>query len=178
MPVWPAAAWLAASGLARIVAGRDRPAGPWAALVLAAGLVAFVPGVIEYVRNGDLVGLMRGRQQLAGGEWLARHAMRGETIATARLGGLAYRALDHTVWDMQGLTDREASRHVYRNRRLAWRGNPVAERHPDWIAVVHDRRRRFYHDDEDLSRELAVGYRLVDQLPQGPMQTWHFYRRR
>ena len=179
VPVWPLAAWLMAHGVTSLV----RSAASWrriaAPTLVVAVLVGFGLDARRAGREPGVVEVMRGRAQLAGGEWLAGQIATGETVATARLGGFGYRLLHHTVWDIAGLTDREVARHIYRTGKLDWARHPVAARRPDWQAVVVDFTCGcLVHADPELERDLAQNYRLVGTVPQGPSQAWKFFRRR
>lgn len=176
VPVWPLACWLAVRGVGSLARSPGRRA-LLSVGAMACALVASFAMTGRALRRAEVWELMRGDAMRAGGRWLTAHAAVGETVATVRLGGLAYELADRPVWDMAGLTDRDAGRHVARAGRIAWAGNPVAARRPDWIAVASDTKRRFPHDDPDLAATLARDYRLVGTVPQAPSCEWRMYRR-
>lgn len=178
MPAWPLAALLAARGFCSLQLPQRRAVVAATLVPATAALVLWQP-VPAYLRGDGLNKLMHGRSQLAAGDWLAQRMAPGETAATVRLGGLAYRLPQHKIFDMAGLTDREIAQHMWRSGgTVDWAGNPAALREPDWIAVVHAKRQEFYHDDPALTQCAKTDYVLAGTLAQPPDEEWLFFRRK
>lgn len=128
----------------------------------------------KYADRRYLNGLLYGDEQLGAGDWIAARIRPGESLATVRLGGLAYRLPDHVVHDIAGLTDAEVARHLWSNGgSIAWESNPVRRRRPDWIAVVPPAPGMPPHGDDALEAELHASYEFV-----GTGGDQAFYRRK
>lgn len=175
-PVWPVisvtlALWVAAelkqlqqSAFVRF--RRALPALPAAGIILCAAL-AWYPSVKSYVHNEGMNMLMRGTDQLAVGRWVDRNIAPGASIATGRLGGISYGAMNQVVWDWFGLTDAEEAAYIRQGRPGRLADDPVFRRNPDIIAAIDAPAHWSYKRTSQLMEFLEENYIFVMGFPQG-----------
>lgn len=175
-PVWPVisltlALWIAAelrqleeSPFVRF--RRILPSLPGTGILLCA-LLAWYPSVTSYINNEGMNMLMRGTDQLAVGRWIDRNIAPGASVATGRLGGISYGAMDHVVWDWFGLTDAEEATHIRDGRPGKLADDPVFRRQPDVIAAIEAPADWSYKRTAELMDFLEENYIFVMGFPQG-----------
>ncbi|MEX2116852.1 MAG: hypothetical protein WEB37_08190 [Bacteroidota bacterium] len=175
-PVWPVmsltlALWIAAElrQLQQSPFVRFRKALPYlpAAGIVLCAFLAWYPSVKSYVNNEGMNMLMRGTDQLAVGRWIDRNIAPGASVATGRLGGISYGAMNQVVWDWFGLTDAEEAAYIRKGRPGKLIDDPVFLRKPDVIAGVDAPADWSYKRTTQLMDFLEENYIFVMGFPQG-----------
>jgi len=175
-PVWPVisltlALWVAAElrQLQQSHFIRFRKALPYlpgAAIALCA-LLAWYPSLKAYTNNVGMNMLMRGTDQLAVGRWIDRNIAPRASVATGRLGGISYGAMNQVVWDWFGLTDAEEAEYIRKGRLGKLAEDPVFRRNPDVIAAIDAPADWSYKRTTQLMDFLEENYIFVMGFPQG-----------
>ncbi len=175
-PVWPVisltlALWLAAelSQLQQSHFVRLRKALPYlpAAGIVLCAFLAWYASVKSYVNNEEMNMLMRATEQRAVGRWIDRNIASGASVATGRLGGIGYGAMNQVVWDWFGLTDAEEAAHIRKGRPGKLADDPVFRRKPDVIAAIEAPADWSYKRTSQLVDLLEENYIFVMGFPQG-----------
>lgn len=135
--------------------------------LVACSVFAWQMQVRNYIANKEMNMLMRGKDQLAVGTWLANSVKEGSTVATGRLGGISYGAPKLTVFDLNGLTDREEAGFVAGGRRGGVGADPVLKRKPDVMALIDVPVEWGYKNETELMEWLQPRYTFVRSFPQG-----------
>ncbi len=175
-PVWPAisvtlALWIGA-GFTQLQQSsfirfrKALPTLPAAGIILCA-LLAWYPSIKSYLNNEGMNMLMRGTDQLAVGRWIDRNIAPGASVATGRLGGISYGAMDQLVWDWFGLTDAEEAAHIRNGRPGKLVDDPVFRRNPDVIAAIEAPAQWSYKRTSQMMEFLQENYIFVMGFPQG-----------
>jgi len=176
VPVWPVVAiglslWMSSilTQLRESPSLRFRRALPFLppAGIAFCALLAWYPSIEKYATNEGMNMLMRGTDQLAVGEWIDRNIAPDATIATGRLGGISYGAMENVVWDWFGLTDAEEARFIRRGRPGTLKDDPVFSRNPDVIAAIEAPADWSYKRTTQLMDFLEESYIFVLGFPQG-----------
>jgi hypothetical protein len=135
--------------------------------ILLCALLAWYPSVKSYVNNEGMTMLMRGTDQLAVGRWIDRNIAPGASVATGRLGGISYGAMNQVVWDWFGLTDAEEAAYIRKRRPGKLTDDPVFRRQPDVIAAIDAPADWSYKRTAELMDFLEENYIFVMGFPQG-----------
>jgi len=139
---------------------------PGAGIALCA-LLAWYPSLKAYTSNEGMNMLMRGTDQLAVGRWIDHNIAPGASVATGRLGGISYGAMNQVVWDWFGLTDAEEAEHIRKGRPGKLAEDPVFRRNPDVIAAIDAPANWSYKRTTQLMDFLEENYIFVMGFPQG-----------
>jgi arabinofuranosyltransferase len=145
------------------------------ALLFLAQVACWLPQCIRYYNDEGFSMLMRGTDPVMAGKWLRAHFPSDLTLATGRLGALAFTNMNRTVWDFDGLTDREQA--IF-NHTSQVGPSPIARRRPDIIAEVDVPASWSYRNDTTEIRELESQFELVKRFPQGNFGTMDIWLRK
>ena len=165
-PLWLSDAWKHTASTASLRFRKILPAVP-ALAIIGCSVIAWYPSVGSYVRNERMTMLMRGTDQIAVGDWIARNIAPEATIATGRLGGISYAAMNNVVWDWFGLTDAEEAKYIRRRRPGDLEDDPVFSRKPDVIAAIDAPAQWSYRRTIPFVKYLDSNYVFMMSFPQG-----------
>jgi hypothetical protein len=188
-PYLPAALMLTWLGVLRVARALWPRRSQRTTRAVACGAVALALAVVSL--HGTKLGLARldrypgyvmaSRTLIGPARWMAEHLDEGSTIATRRIGALAYYG-GHPIFDyVYGLPDREVARRVGRRGR---RINLPTE--ADIADLWRRRRPDYLLEDADIMQQIiaqsgggperfelhGVAYRLWRRFPIGPDQHW------
>jgi len=130
-------------------------------------LIVWYPQIYSYLKNERLNMLLKGKDQIAVGEWLERNVRKGTKVATIRLGGLSYKAKDLVFLDLFGLTDREQGRWVYKGKERGFLNSPVVKKNVDIFACVDVPAKWGYKNDTVFLNYLKENYEFKISFRQG-----------
>lgn len=138
--------------------------------IIISQLLLFKDQWFKYNSHDDIANVMKGKDQLAVGQWLNHHVKPKSTVATLRLGGISYAAQDLTFYDTFGLTDKEVTNFRRKNNlNNDIDQNPVIKRKPNILAVINDHGYRLLTVEKMSGFEnfLENNYLLIKSFPQG-----------
>jgi hypothetical protein len=129
---------------------------------------AWLPQTIRYVQNDTFAMLMRDDDPMTAGKWIHEKLPSDLTLATSRLGAISVTNMDRTIWDFDGLTDREQALF---NLHHGTGESPIAQRHPDVIVEADVPAEWSYRRDTTGLRQLETTYTMIAKFKQGRMGT-------
>lgn len=138
--------------------------------IILSQLLLFKDQWFKYNSKDDIANVMKGKDQIAVGQWLNQNVKPNSTVATLRLGGISYGAPELTFYDTFGLTDKEVT--SFRRGKFLINEveqNPVIKRKPNILAVINDHGYRLLTVEmmKGFEQFLENNYDLIKSFPQG-----------
>lgn len=134
-------------------------------------LIVWYPQLKTYIKDEALTTVLKGKDQVMVGKWLAKNIKEGKKVSTFRLGGISYEAKNLVVLDLYGLTDREQGRWVYKGKSGGFINSPVIKKGVDIFACVNAPAKWGYLSDLDFLKYLKENYEFAISFKQGNFGT-------
>jgi hypothetical protein len=186
LPVWPLTVATLATALAELAARLrgERAWSPVAAgavviVAMAASVGVWTRDLQAFDRDEGYATLMKGQEQLAAGEWLAKTFPEPLEVGVCSIGGVGFAARQHLLRDICGLTDRDQARWIASGVDLPFAQTPVGQRRLDVVVLnLLDASAGLDNYADDYVDYLRQGYVCAKRFRQGAWESMDFWIRR
>lgn len=134
-------------------------------------LIVWYPQLKTYIKDEALTTVLKGKDQVIVGKWLAKNIKEGKRVSTFRLGAISYEAENLVVLDLYGLTDKEQGRWVYKGKKGGFINSPVIKKGVDIFACVNAPTKWGYLSDLEFLKYLKENYEFLISFKQGNFGT-------
>lgn len=127
-----------------------------------------------YLNDISWTNFMKGHDQEKVGIWINDNFNDKITIATGRIGGVSFKAQNHVVWDLIGLTDKEQAIYNFKNKNDKdfdfFNNSPISKREIDMLGITSNK-----YSEYLITYIKKNNYKCIKVFTQGKIGTFDIW---